>query len=116
MRARMASAGEILSAPLTQLSSGAKVFMNSRYDSAVRSSDQLASTSRRPMASSAATSSRIAPAATDGKGTADGATHTPGIGLPNPASVKAVREASRSAPFPISSSSKRPAQFDGCGL
>ena len=60
--------------------------------------------------------SRIARAATFGTGTPEGAIHTPGKGLPKPASSSAPREASRSAAFAINRSSKRPVQSGDCGL
>ena len=45
-----------------------------------------------------------------------GAIQTPGIGLPKPASVKASRAASRSAPLGSSSNSKRPDHGATSGL
>ncbi len=54
----------------------------------------------------------MAPAASFGTGTPDGATQTPGSGLPKPAFFSASREASRSPPLPINSSSNRPVQPD----
>ena len=53
--------------------------------------------------------------ASSGTGTPDGATHTPGRGLPKPAFFSASRAASRSPPLPINNSSNRPVQSDAGG-